>query len=54
MTSLSWALYGVGIAIMLVAMTSDRIDGWSSLAVWLGGLAVFVLGIVLEERGHRI
>ena len=48
-----WILYGVGIAVMLFAMTSDHVDGWAAFGLWFAGLAVFVVGIVLEERGQR-
>lgn len=54
MPSVTWTLYAVGIAVMLLAMTSDRVDGLAAIAVWFGGLAIFVVGIVLEERGYRV
>ena len=54
MPPFAWILYGLGIAVMLFAMTSDHIDGWAAFALWFAGLGAFVLGIVLEERGQRV
>ena len=42
--------YGLGLLAMLVGVTSTRVSGWTAVAVGIVGLAIFVIGIVVEER----
>ena len=46
-------LYALGFVGMFLPLMSARVDGWSAFAVWLVGVAAFVAGLALEERGYR-
>ena len=46
-------LYAVGLFVMLAGATQTGVEGLVAVAVLVVGLAVFSLGIVLEERADR-
>ena len=50
---LVFSLYAVGLVLLLVGVTGVWMTGAASWATGLGGIAVFVLGIVLEERFYK-
>jgi hypothetical protein len=47
-----YALYAVGLLITLAGVSATVLSGWYALGAMLVGIAVFVAGIVIEERRY--
>jgi hypothetical protein len=49
----AFVLYAVGIAVSIGALTGTALHGGAALAGFVTGLVIFVVGILVEERGSR-
>lgn len=47
-----YGLYALGLSVAIAGATSTFATGWYAVAVMVLGLAVFVTGIVVEERRY--